>query len=118
MLLNAPPARDGLLLKSRAMPFDYANLRSRERNLSLCSNLRLVELLGLFAIDGVEIELGSARLTPFRFAIPCLVMHLLSAPADDPDLSQRGRLVAHPLVPNASIRTLETGPNCVERMIK
>jgi hypothetical protein len=68
MLLNAPPARDGLLLKSRAMPFDYANLRSRERNLSLCSNLRLVELLGLFAIDGVVKPLKqkpqSPRFTP------------------------------------------------------
>ncbi len=47
----------------------------------------------------LKIELDSARLIPSRFAIPCLVMYLLSAPADNPDLSQGRRLIAHPLVP-------------------
>jgi hypothetical protein len=51
----------------------------------------------------LKIELGSARLTPLRLAI--LVMYLLSASADDPDLSQGARLVARPLVPNVTIRT-------------
>jgi hypothetical protein len=43
--------------------------------------------------------LGSGRLTPERFAFPRLVMYLLSASADDPDLRQGRRLVAHPPCP-------------------
>jgi hypothetical protein len=64
----------------------------------------------------LKIELGSARLMPLRFAI--LVMYLLSASADDPDLSQGARLVAHPPCPQRHNQNLKTGPNCVARMLK
>src|SRR5215472_6660228 len=65
-----------------------------------------------------KIELSSARLTPGRFATPCLVMYPLSASADDPDLRQGRRLVAHPPCPQWHDQNLETGPNCAARMMK
>jgi hypothetical protein len=61
----------------------------------------------------LKLELSSARLTPLRFAIPCLVMYLLSASADDPDLRQGRRLIAHPPCPQRHDQNLDTGPNCV-----